>query len=47
MSSSGDGGVPGSSVDFLHPGVMSENRGVNVLVCLFCHFFKYSARQDR
>ena len=26
------------SVGFLHPGVMCENRGVNVLVCLFCHF---------
>ena len=27
-----------SSVGFLRPAVMRENRGVNVLVCLFCNF---------
>ena len=41
---SGVGGVPGrlSSVG-LCARVMCENRGVNVLVCLFCQFknFKY------
>ena len=27
------------SVGFLHPGVMSENRGVSVLVCLYFAIF--------
>ena len=38
--SSGVGGVPGHILPCLglRPGGMCENRGVNVLVCLFCHF---------
>ena len=45
MRNSGVGGVPGrlSSVG-LCARVMCENRGANVSVCLFCHFFNFKCR---